>query len=98
MATDIRMPDLRVELHYRWPKRVILRNSDIDRVAAALIRGTWWALKGTLQVHHIIAMADRDLRDLVSMDVGDLLANSTSPVRSHGGGFGPLSALDSGNG
>ena len=86
LRTDVGVPDLGLELHVRWSKRILTRNFDVDMVCGSLIWCVWRPKELTAKMCKVIAIPRRlyyDLRELVVLDVGDLFGDTPGTVRGH---------------
>jgi hypothetical protein len=86
LTANVGMPDLSLELHHGRSERVFGRYPNVDFVCAALVWGTRRPGECAPEMCDIIVVAHGLCSDLgvgVCADIGDLLCNTASPIRSH---------------
>jgi len=80
------MPDLGLELHVRWTKRVLAGDLNVDMVCGALVGCVRRPKELTAQMCEVVSVSCGlyyDLRELVVLDVGDLFGDAPRSIRRH---------------
>lgn len=86
MRADVGVPDLGLELHVRWSKRVLARDLDVDMICSTLIWCIWRPKELSAKMCEVVAVSCRlyyDLRELVVLDVGDLFGDPPGTIGGH---------------
>jgi hypothetical protein len=80
------VPDLGLELHVRWPKRVLAGDLDVDMVGGTLVRCIRRPKELAAKMCQVVAVPRGlyyDLRELVVLDIGDLFGDAPRSIRRH---------------
>ena len=95
LRADVWVPNLGLEPHAGWSKRILSMNLDVNGKGAALVWCIWRTEELAAKVCEIIAVPRRlyfDLRELVILDIGNLFGDTSCAVGSHGGSSVRLSS------